>query len=135
MKAYSVDLRERVVAAVNKGLSKQAVAETYGVGLATVKRWVARRKRDPNDDLAPRVPPGQAPSIGPEHAEALAAQLAMHPTATAEEHAGLWNEARGTSLSQWTLGRAIRRLGWTRKKGRWAPPSGTSAPGASTGSG
>lgn len=135
MKAYSVDLRERVVAAVDKGLSKRDVAETFGVGLATVKRWVARRKRDPDDDLAARVAPGQAPSIGPEHAQALTAQLAANPTATAERHARLWNEAHGTSLSQWTLGRAIRRLGWTRKKGRWEPPSETRQPGASTGSG
>ncbi len=43
MKAYTVDLRERVVAAVQKGRSKQDVAETFGVGLASVKRWVARR--------------------------------------------------------------------------------------------
>ncbi len=135
MKAYSVDLRERVVAAVNKGLSKQAVAETYGVGLATVKRWVARRKRGPDDDLAPRTPPGPGPSIGPEHAQALTAQLEANPTATTEKHAELWNEAHGTRLSQWTLGRAIRRLGWTRKKGRWEPPSETSVPGASTSSG
>jgi transposase len=135
MKAYSVDLRERAVAAVQKGRSKQDVADTFGVGLATVKRWVARRKRDPDDDLAPRVPPGQVPSIGPQHAEALTAQLAANPTATAERHARLWNEAHGTGLSQWTLGRAIRALGWTRKKGRWEPPSATRGPGPSTGSG
>jgi len=132
MKAYSIDLRERVVAAVQKGRSKPEVAETFGVGLASVKRWAARRRRDPEDDLAPRTPPGPVASIGPQHALALTAQLDANPTATALEHAGLWNEARGASLSQWTLGRAIRKLGWTRKKGRWVPPSGTRVPGAST---
>ena len=135
MKAYSIDVRERVVAAVQKGRSKQDVAETFGVGLASVKRWVARRQQDPEDDLAPRTPPGQAPSIGPQHVLALTAQLDAHPAASAEEHAGLWNKAQGTSLSQWTLGRAIRKLGWTRKKGRWAPPSETRVPGTNTGKG
>ncbi len=135
MKAYSIDLRERVVAAVQKGRSKQEVAETFEVGLASVKRWVARRQQDPEDDLAPRTPPGQIPSIGPQHVLALTAQLDANPAASAEEHAGLWNEAQGTSLSQWTLGRAIRKLGWTRKKGRWVPPSGTRVPGTNTGKG
>jgi hypothetical protein len=32
------------------------------------------------------------------------------------EHAARWNADHGTSLSAWTLGRALRRLGWSRKK-------------------
>ncbi len=42
MKAYSVDLRERVVEAVEGGAPRAQVAGTFGVGLATLKRWVAR---------------------------------------------------------------------------------------------
>jgi len=40
MKPYSQDLRDRVVAAIAaKRQSQKGIAQTFGVGLATVKRW------------------------------------------------------------------------------------------------
>ena len=40
MKPYSQDLRDRVIAAItDKRQSQKGIAETLGVGLATVKRW------------------------------------------------------------------------------------------------
>jgi transposase len=56
MKAYSVDLRERVVAAVRRGMPKAQAARTFGVGATSVKRYV---------DLAQQgrsLEPGKAPS-------------------------------------------------------------------------
>jgi hypothetical protein len=38
------------------------------------------------------------------------------PNTILSEHATRWNATYGTSLSQWSLGRAIRRLGLSRKK-------------------
>jgi len=133
MRAYSIDLRQRIVAAVDNGLPRQQVAATFGVSLATIQRLLALR-RD-GGTLAPKAPPGRQREIAPEHHEALWAQLEAHPDATIEQHARLWNAARGAAVSQWTVGRAIRRLGWTRKKRRWAPPSATSAPARSIGRG
>ena len=40
MKAYSVDLREKIVAAVGHGMSKAQVARTFGVCATSVKRYV-----------------------------------------------------------------------------------------------
>ncbi len=41
MKAYSVDLREKIVAAVTgRGMSKAQAARTFGVGATSVKRYV-----------------------------------------------------------------------------------------------
>jgi transposase len=40
--AYSLDLRERVVAAVDEGLSRRRAARQFKVGISTVIRWVAR---------------------------------------------------------------------------------------------
>jgi hypothetical protein len=59
---------------------------------------------------------GSPATIAPDQYAALQAQLGAHPDATFAHHANLWNAAHGTTLSQWNLGRAIRRLGWTRKK-------------------
>ena len=45
-KPYSLDLRERVVAAVEEGgLSRRRAAAQFGVGISTVIGWV-RRLRD-----------------------------------------------------------------------------------------
>lgn len=49
VKVLSLDLRERVVAAVNGGMSRRRAAERFGVGIATAIRWVqlAREKGTP----------------------------------------------------------------------------------------
>jgi transposase len=39
---YSLDLRERVVAAVEKGVSRRQAAAQFGVGISTVINWVRR---------------------------------------------------------------------------------------------
>lgn len=131
MRAYSIDLRERVVKAVQEGQSQVRVAALFSVSPATVKRWVGRRRRNPGDDLANRRSPGRPPKVLPEHESALRAQLQSNPAATLAEHVRLWGEQQGSELSIYSMSRAIGRLGWTRKKGVWEPVSGTSGPGRS----
>ncbi len=46
MKAYSIDLRQRIVAAVERGMSRSDVATTFGVSLSTIKRLLARQRRE-----------------------------------------------------------------------------------------
>jgi transposase len=114
MKGYSLDLRQRVVAAVARGMPRQDVATTFGVSLGTIKRLLAKQRV--GADLGPNAPPGRARTITPDHYPTLQRQLDTHPDATFAQHAELWNAVHGTHLSQWTLGRTIRRLNWTRKK-------------------
>ena len=42
---YSLDLRERVVGAVESGMSRRGAAKLYEVSYAAVIRWVARSKQ------------------------------------------------------------------------------------------
>src|SRR3954453_2785664 len=44
MRAYSMDLRERVVAAVDRGMTQEQAAVTFGVSVNTVGRYLARRR-------------------------------------------------------------------------------------------
>src|SRR4051794_41890205 len=44
MRAYSMDLRQRIVAAVDAGLTQSQAAERFGVSLRTVERYLARRR-------------------------------------------------------------------------------------------
>ena len=45
VRPYSLDLRERVVTAVESGQSCRAVARTFGVSVASVVKWSQRRRQ------------------------------------------------------------------------------------------
>jgi len=55
----------------------------------------------------------------------LEAQLRVHNDATLEQHCEMWEQAHGEPVSRWTMSRAIKHLGWTRKKSCWVLPSAT----------
>ncbi len=131
MRAYSIDLRKRVVAAVESGESQVRVATTFSVSLASVKRWVGRRRRDAGDELDSRKSPGRPAKVRPEQHRALREQLESNPAATLWEHVRLWQDTQGVALSIFAMSRAIKRLGWTRKKGVWEPASEMREPGMS----
>jgi transposase len=124
MKAYSPDMRSKIVAAVEAGRSKAEVARVFAVGLSTVKRYLKQHQE--TGSLEPKRHPGRAPTIRPDQRPLLWAQLEAHPAAFLDEHCTRWAEQTGTPLSTATMSREIRRLGWTRKKGRWVPPNRTS---------
>lgn len=47
-KSYSVDLRERVLSYLEKNPDKKAASTLFQVGIATIFRWVARKKQKGN---------------------------------------------------------------------------------------
>ena len=114
MRAYAMDLRERVVRAVAAGTPQSVVARAFGVGRATVERYV-RRQRE-TGALAPSPIPGRPAAIGEGEAAALRAQVAAAPDATLAEHCATWERERGVGVSAATMHRALARLGVTRKK-------------------
>ena len=44
VKQYSVDLRERLLRAIDAGLSQAEAARLFGVGTATIERWRRRQR-------------------------------------------------------------------------------------------
>ena len=114
MKAYSEDLRERVIGSVARGVPRADVVSTFAVSLATIERWV-RRQRETGSLTAGRAPGAVVvKTIGLQ--AALPERLAAHADATLAEHCAWWREVSGHEISTATLSRAITRLGWTRKK-------------------
>ena len=117
MRGYSVDLRERAVAAVvGEGLSQVAAAKRLGLSRASVGCYV-RAWQAGQESLAARVSTGRPRKLRlPEHAEALRESLAGDPDMELAERCEFLQESEGISLSVPTLWRAMRALGFTRKK-------------------
>ncbi len=110
-----MDLRERVVRAVKAGKSKSETARLFEVGLATVKRYVAR---DEQGELAPKKSPGRPRSIPVESQPDLESQIDSSPDATLIEHCEAWQESHGTKVTVSTMHRSIDRVKYTLKNKR-----------------
>jgi transposase len=113
-KALSVDLRIRVLAAVEAGASHRQAAERFGVSAASVSRWgaLAREKGEPRPG-----PLGGDRRSGRVEAQGglIRAFLEKTPDITVEElRAAL--AGRGHAFGYGTLQRFFRRHGITRKK-------------------
>ncbi len=114
MKPYSQDLRERIVKAVDQGLSRSETVKLFGVSEATIKRYL--KLRHETGSLAPKPIPGYPPRKLTALQKGLQPQLEAHSDATLEEHCKLWEAQTGVKVSISTMSHAMQRLGWTRKK-------------------
>lgn len=134
MNAYSKDLRLKVLSAVERGVPRREVSEMLGISISTISRYI--KLKASGEEIAPKPSPGRTSKIlaDPAHRRALWRQLQENDTATLEEHSEMFEQERGVRVSVATMSRAVRRLGWTFKKGRWHPPSATSERGALFGS-
>jgi transposase len=115
-KPYSVDLRERAVAAYDAGRLQIDVVQLFKISLATLKRWLAQRRA--SQSLAPKTSrPGPRGAFGtPEALAALEAQLQADPDGRLIDHAQRWQATTGQPVSLWAVHRACRALDWTHKK-------------------
>lgn len=121
MKAYSADLREHVLRAVDAGENRADVLRLFGISRATLKRYLKQRRETGTVSAKPH--PGRPPKKSAPLQARLREQLELHNDATLATHCQLWQDQSGQAVSQSTMSRAIRKLGWTRKKRRWVPPN------------
>lgn len=114
MRAYSEDLRARIVRAVKEGKHPQEVAKIFSVSPTSVQRFV-RQERE-QGHLRSQLPPGRPRTLSAEHERVLVEQVKAHNKASLEEHAAMLAEAKGRRVSSMTIQRTLSRLGITRKK-------------------
>jgi transposase len=132
MKPYSKDLRMKVLAAVDREMPREEVAEVFGVSVPSIKRWLKRRRE--TGEVEPKPIPGPPAKKGSALEQALPSQLRTNPDFTLEEHRELFEETYGISVSTASVSRAFERLGLPLKKRRSSPQSatrGSEPPGAS----
>ena len=116
MKAYSLDLRRRVLKAALSGKHTIAeVAELFGVGTTFVNKMLGLHRE--GADLAPRPHGGGQPArLSAAHHKLLRSELRRRNDATLSELRSHLADQAQVAVSIPTLGRVLQRLGLGRKK-------------------
>ena len=113
--AVSVDLRERVVAALADGASCHGAAARFGVSVSSASRWAARVRQE--GQVAPRARGGdQRSQVIEAQADLILATYEREPQLFLHELRDVL-DGRGVTTSTSGLSRFFARRGITRKKG------------------
>lgn len=121
MKAYSMDLRERIVAARRGGESVENVAQRFGVCTKTVRVY---EKRAAQGRLAPTPRRGKTRRLSHDEHHTLRALVAEKSDWTLPTLSAAWQERSGQEVPPTTLRDALHRLGITHKKRAASPLNG-----------
>jgi len=110
--AYSYDLRKKVMEALDEGESKTAVAKRFKIGRATLYKWQKRRE-ETGDFISKKLG-----NVGYNNKiidwDAFARFAKKNGGKTQSEMAELWG-----NISRQTIHRALKNIGFTRKKNLW----------------
>lgn len=119
MKTYSLDLRQRVLAAWDSGEMTQAqVARQFQVSRPWLVRLLQRRRETGSVEALPHGG-GWTPKFSGAKLAELQAAVQADPDATLQELL----DRSGVEASIMAVHRALERLGCRRKKSRSGPPS------------
>ena len=121
MRPYSMDLRQRVVAACDRHDGKrEEIAKSFGVSTAWIRRLLQRRRETGSIAPLPQNP-GRKPALDDRKMERLRRIVDRQPDATLRE----LKQRLGVRLSDGAMIRALARLKLTLKKNRSRRPSKT----------
>jgi len=116
-KPLSIDLRERLIKAVEGGMSRRCAAERFGIAASTAIKWVDQWRR--TGDVRPRPQGGDKRSHRIEaHAEEILALVEEAPDITLSEIAGHLDQAHALKVAPSTVWRLLDRHAMTFKKNR-----------------
>ena len=122
--AYSQDLRERVMAAVDGGLGVYSAAPMFRVSVSYIYKALIRRRRTGEVSASRRR--GHGPrKLTPGQEAALASHITAHPDLTLAALQSWLSSKHGVRLSNGAMWSAVDRLGLSFKKRPFAPPSRT----------
>ena len=127
MKPYSVDLRTRIVRALQEeGTAKSAAARLFGVSLSSVKRYARIASR--GESLKPGKGGGRPPKTDETTQKLLEEDVKERPAAAVSQRRRFLEHTTGKVLSDSTVLRLLKRIGFSQKNGllwgRWSETSG-----------
>src|ERR1700716_4620714 len=120
-KPYSLDLRERVVAALEGGMSTRQAAARYSIGIATAGAW-GRLKRS-QGDVRPAKQGKPKGSVLDGHAEFILEALREQPDLTLDEMVERLAAERDVKVVRTAVWKFLDRHGQTHKKRPRMPAS------------
>jgi transposase len=125
MKAYSLDLRQKILRACDQRLgSQRAIATLFGVSQSFVEKLLRRRRL--TGDLKPRPHAGGRHARCDDEARAVVRRLVQEPSdATLAELCTRREGQRGLRVSVPTMSRIVTQLGLPRQKSRSTPATVT----------
>ena len=109
--AYSLELRQKAIAAIDRGEKKSHVSKTLKMSRNTLDLWLKRREK--TGSAAPKTPVRRGPDPKNNDLVAFKQFATEHGRLTAQRMAELWPEP----VSDVTLGKALKRIKFTRKSG------------------
>jgi transposase len=116
-KPLSNDLRSRVVAAVEGGMTRRSVARVFDIAPSTAIKWVDQWRRTGDVSAKPKGGDRRSHRIEA-HADEILALIEETPDITLAELADHLETAHGLVVSQSTVWRLLDRRGLTFKKKR-----------------
>jgi len=120
-RAYSLDLRERVVAAIEGGLSTHQAAARFSIGISTAGAW-ARLKRS-QGDVRPSRQGKPKGSVLDAHADFILGVLEDKPDTTLDELVDRLAAERAVRIVRTAVWKFLDRRDLTHKKRRHTPAS------------
>lgn len=114
MKAYSLDLRERIIASHEEGTSIRKLAKQFKVSRGMV--WNLIKLKRETGSIKPKPAKGGNKGQLAEKEAALAEMVRQYSDYTLEEYCEYWSEQTGVRVSASTMCRQLQKLKWTIKK-------------------
>lgn len=119
-KAYDYDLRRKVIEAIElNGMKRCEASEWFGISRNTINKWFQLKAE--TGDVKPKPSKHQGHSHKITDWEQCHRFVQLHGDQTQEKMAQLWPEP----ISSRTISRALKRIGFTRKKKRMDTRKGT----------
>ena len=126
MRAYSEDLRKKIVAAIEqRGMSKAEAARLFDVSLSSVKRYAKTVRQ--GGSLTSKKSPGRTRIVDEKAQVLLKEDVKERPAATISQRRRFLEHITGTDLSDSTVRRLMKRLGFSQKNGQWGRWNATSS--------
>jgi transposase len=102
---------------MQRGMSKSEAARLFGISLSSVKRYTKLASQ--GESLAPRKGGGRPPIADETTKRLLEEDIRKRPAATVADRRHFLMSFAGKTMSQPTLRRLLKRMGFSRKKGLW----------------
>lgn len=117
-KAYSSDIRKRIIELLEQGLEQNDVAQRLMVSQGTVSRTWIQYQRTGSYDALPHSGGRTNKKLFDEHVDAIIAWLEEQPDLFNREIAQMIQETYGIQIDPSLVSIVLRNRGYTRKKNR-----------------